>query len=382
MFRNRLQRVIETTLKTLPHAKGAISESRLIARPIALPQHHYSAPTRIAVNKNNILPQPISAPSFSSLRLFSAALQKPMHPNIIWATKQLAQLDPRFKLLALNSDIAGTLVNKYCTLPFIIFAHLFQKMGYDLSHDQITGPMGLKKIEHIRHLLKELGIYTEKLAIEINAEFEKLLLEKIAEPAYTELTPYTSDVIHFLNALSIKLCTTSGYVRKAADLAMTQFLRLHQVDASTTSDEVATGKRIDMIIANMQKLQIPLEQMYKTVFITDAQSDITSALSPHNPEHTPWVVGIRAYSTHVGIVSNEHGNNIQPEELELKRQKAAANLEKAHLVINDMSEVPLAMLTIQIAIENGVRPSQTKKLQLLRPGDEIPLNNIKRMSCG
>jgi hypothetical protein len=171
-------------------------------------------------------------------------------------------------------------------------------------------------------------------------------------------------------------------VRKAADLAMTQFLRLHQVDASTTSDEVVTGKRIDMIIANMHQLKIPLELMYRTVFITDAQSDIASALSPQNPEHTPWIVGIRAYSTHVGIVSNEHGDSIQPEELELKRQKAAANLEKAHLVVNDMSEVPLAMLTIQVAIQNGAMPFKTKKLQLLRPGDEIPLNNIKRMSLG
>jgi phosphonoacetaldehyde hydrolase len=360
------------------------------ATPVAQPFRSYSLLSQrnafvpSATKPTSLFLQPSLRPN---PRLLPLRAQKP-HPYIQWAIEQLALLDPKFSLLLYQSDIAGTIVNKYCTLPLIIFAQIFEKRGFKLTPEQITGPMGLEKIQHIRHLLDEIKeewfkkygkCPDENDAITLNAEFEKLLFEKIADPEYTELTPYTSDIIHFIQQ-SMKFASTSGYVRKAADLAMTDFFRFHQVDASTTSNEVIGGKRIAMILENMRKLNIPLELACRTFFVSDAQRDIQSARSVENLEHMPWLIGIRKYSAHVGVISNEHADLLPPGELELRREKAGELLSDAHIVINDMSEIPLAMVAIRKAVQNGLKPATTKRLELVYPDQALENISAIRMS--
>lgn len=299
-----------------------------------------------------------------------------LHPYMQWALNEIKRLDPAFFLQICFSDIAGTLVNPYCTLPLIIFANIFAQKGFKLSAEQITGPMGLKKIEHIRHLLTEIkeswyekyGCYPNELdAVALNQTFEQALLANIAKPKFTALTPHTKEVIPFIKNLNMQLATTSGYPRKAADLAMTEFFKHFSPDASTTSDEVIGGKRIEMVHACMLKLNKSLDQLHRTFFMTDAQSDVLSIRSASPAAHMPWIVGLANYGAHVGVVSDAQANALAPDELQARRDKSAELLSAAHIVIQDMSELPLAIVAIQKALQAGLRPSTTKKINIVYP---------------
>jgi phosphonoacetaldehyde hydrolase len=348
-----------TTLAETTFSKNLVS---LAPSGLQVSQSASLLPSTMASAPHTLL-QPSSF--YLSQRFFSSAIQQPAiqkpHPYTQWAVEQFASLDPQTALEVLHSDMAGTLVNKYCTLPLIIFAHIFEMRGFKLTPDQITGPMGLKKIEHIRHYPSEND------AVILNAEFEEMLFEKIADPEYTELTPHTSEMMQFILSQSMQLATTSGYVRKAADLAMTQFHRLHKVNTSTTSDEVIGGKRISMVHANMHKLSLPLNQLHKSLFITDAQSDVLSVRNPEDSRQMPWIVGLSGYSAHVGVISNSHANSLSPQELAARRKKAETLLDGAHIVIDDMSSLPLALVAVRKALQAGLMPAETKKLELLYP---------------
>ena len=87
-------------------------------------------------------------------RFFSSA--NPSHPYFNWASKQILLSNPRKRIQVAQFDLAGTLVDEYCIAPYHAFFELFKRRGFVLTSAQITGPMGLKKIEHIKQLLEEI----------------------------------------------------------------------------------------------------------------------------------------------------------------------------------------------------------------------------------
>jgi phosphoglycolate phosphatase-like HAD superfamily hydrolase len=208
---------------------------------------------------------------------------------------------------------------------------------------------------------------TEEDAQAIYADFEELLFKSIDHKEYTELTPHTREVIAFIkNDLKMYLTTTSGYPEVAAEKALTQFSLLFKVDAKS-----AGGKRIKMILNNMHQLGLSLEDSHRTLFITDAERDIASVRAVTEPHLMPWIVAIADYSTHVEIMSTEHANSISAGDFADKRQKAHEKLNSAHIVISHMGELPLAIIAVQRAIQNGCRPATTQSLKLCYPEDEM-----------
>lgn len=49
-------------------------------------------------------------------------------------------------------DWAGTMVDYGCMAPLNVFVEVFKEKGITISKEEARGPMGLKKLDHIREL--------------------------------------------------------------------------------------------------------------------------------------------------------------------------------------------------------------------------------------
>src|SRR5579862_9677880 len=262
-------------------------------------------------------------------RFFSNVIKQ--HPYDA-ASKQWIEAAPQHRVKLVQFDLAGTLVDEFCIAPFHAFSELFKKRGFTLSPAQITGPMGLKKIEHIKHLLEEIreewrskyGQYPDAKDVDVlNQEFNILLQKSL--PLYTKLTPNADIALDFISRHLGAYTLTSGYPRSAADIAMSQLIIKYPPVAITTSDMVPNGTRIAMVEENNRKCNLLPEHMQHVAFFTDAGSDIKSVRSVNNH---PWIIGISDTSTHNDIISIEAAKNMSAGMRQEKNSKAAEILYK------------------------------------------------------
>ena len=213
--------------------------------------------------------------SLRRLSFYSSKIADPRLPFFYyqWANKQLLSIPTQFRIKAAQFDVAGTLVDRYCLAPLFAFQEAFKKKGFVLTPQQITGPMGKNKIEHIQDLLSELmddwyRLYArdpnQQDVMEIYADFNVYLQQCITH--YAKITPYTLEAIDFLRQHNIKFLLTSGYPRSLAKLAISQLIQTDLPHAMTTSNEVTAGTRIEMLEKNNLKLGIPPESMSRVIF--------------------------------------------------------------------------------------------------------------------
>lgn len=302
-----------------------------------------------------------------------------------WAKQQMVSFKPNNRIRLVQTDGAGTVVDKYCLAPLQAFRRLFSRRGFELSHTQITGPMGIKKIKHIEHLLfNELNIEwlrrygkhpNNSNVMELHDEFTQELNDSIAK--FSAPTPHVEEAFKFFKDQSLLCALTTGYSRTTADLGMSNLYRLF--DATTTADEVAAGTRMAMIKENMSKLKLSKEDMKYVIVFTDASSDLSNILLEAD---FPWVFGVSDYSTHVGISSESELAMLSPSLLDTKRKDAKKLLliPRPHGVIKDMSEACLAVAAVNEALYRGKNPTENRSLVIHYPPHAI--NNLQEPHHG
>ncbi len=321
-----------------------------------------------------ILTQPLRQMSrFFSPRTLSA------HYAFKGASEKFFAFSPEHQIQLVQSDVAGTLVDPYCLAPLNAFNNLFSRRQFQLTHAQITGPMGLKKIDHIKHLLSEISsiwqqryghVPNDKDAEELHDEVMRELNASVAH--FSDLTPHADVAIDFLRRHSIPLALTTGYSRQTATLALS---KLNQYAVSTTADEVPNGTRFEMIAANMRKLCLPFSEMKRVVFITDAVSDVESIRKAAglNGALNVWTFCISDYCTGIeGITSQKQAASISAAELFEKRKRAKERLlaSNPHAVLKDLSELPHAIVAACQALSENKTPEGTPSLVIKTPSDE------------
>ena len=252
---------------------------------------------------------------------------------------------------AAHFDLAGTVVDPYCLAPLIAFREVFLARGINLTTTQITGPMGISKIAHIRHLLSELKGESPRDALvdDFYKHFMQLLPSHIL--TRTTLTPQVAESIHFLREKGIHVAGTSGYPRDAATLALSAFHASGlQFDALTVSGDrlstITISTRIEMIRENQRKLGLSPENLQNVILFTDAKSDVLSARS--DPAG-PFVIGVSNYSTHVGVADLDEEHSLDTNALTEKRAAARRLLLEAgaHAVIDDLHELPCVLALVE-----------------------------------
>lgn len=149
-------------------------------------------------------------------------------------------------------DLAGTTVDYGSTTPILGFAKVFGRHGLNVSREELTGPMGKKKDDHIREVLAIPHVAaqwkTKHGAAHTEADVQAMLKEFVAVDL--EIIPKTSspitgapDALRALKARGVKVAFSTGYPRVLADLCLAN-LRAANVpnDFDVSADEVPAGR--------------------------------------------------------------------------------------------------------------------------------------------
>lgn len=257
-------------------------------------------------------------------------------------------------------DWAGTTVDYGCFAPVKVFLEIFREKGIEVTLDEARAPMGLLKIDHIKAMLsgeRVSKIWQEKFRREWNMEdvnelyinFEKKLFAILAN--YTEPVSHCLETVKKLRDMGLKIGSTTGYTQEMMDIVVSGAKEKgYSPDFYVTPSSVPAGRPTPyMIYQNMITLKEGDTDC--VIKIGDTISDIKEGRNAK-----VWTVGLLKGSSELGL-TEEEVKKLSQEELEEKIEKVAKRMLEAgaHLVIEDISKVPMAIEIINKKLQNGER---------------------------
>lgn len=213
------------------------------------------------------------------------------------------------KVNAVVFDWAGTTVDYGCFAPLAAFIQSFEQHGTIVTEDEVRGPMGMKKKDHIRVLLQLEGVQQQWLekfgrlpderdVDKLYASFESMLMQVL--PAYTSLIPGVQELMGELRSRGIKIGSTTGYTSEMMSvLTRAAEEQGYKPDYMIASDEVPAGRPAPyMCYQNAIALQVfPLTACVK---IGDTISDIQEGLNAGM-----WSVGVVFGGSEFGLTEQQ-----------------------------------------------------------------------------
>jgi phosphonoacetaldehyde hydrolase len=243
-------------------------------------------------------------------------------------------------------DWAGTTIDFGCFAPVASFAKSLERHGVVASDEQVRGPMGTAKRDHLRALLSmpELsrqwqarhGRGWDEADVDRIYADDYIPLQMAAIADHDRLVPGLLPVVEAIRARGLKIATTTGYFREAArrvfDSATGQG---YTRDLDVLPDEVPAGRPAPwMIFRAMQELGVyPPSSVVK---VGDTESDIAEGVNAG-----VWSVGVVASSSEVGL-SEADWAALSDRERKAKAEAVRATFERAgaHAVIETLAELP------------------------------------------
>jgi phosphonoacetaldehyde hydrolase len=265
----------------------------------------------------------------------------------------------RLKLVVF--DWAGTTVDFGSLAPVEAFCHVFAERGMVVSRDEVRGPMGLAKDEHLRALLRLPALAarwrkvhghapTEADADHMYQRLVPIQLESAA--ARAGLIDGVREVVDQLRRAGIRIGATTGYFRTAAECvreaARTQG---YEPDCSVCVEDVAAGRPAPyMIFRVMESLGIyPPSAVVK---VGDTVPDIGEGLAAG-----VWSIGVLQGGSELGCDVAEWtalAHNERQARLRAARQKLLA--AGAHAVIETLEELPALLAELEVRMSRGEKP--------------------------
>lgn len=257
-------------------------------------------------------------------------------------------------------DWAGTTVDYGCFAPVKVFLEIFREKGIEVTLDEARAPMGLLKIDHIKAMLsgeRVSKVWQEKFGREWNMEdvnelyinFEKKLFAILAN--YTEPVPHCLETVKKLRDMGLKIGSTTGYTQEMMDIVVSGAKEKgYSPDFYVTPSSVPAGRPAPyMIYKNMITLKEGDTDC--VIKVGDTISDIKEGRNAK-----VWTVGLLKGSSELGL-TEEEVKKLSQEELEEKIEKIVKRMLEAgaHLIIEDISKVPMAIEIINKKLQNGER---------------------------
>ncbi|UCH02198.1 MAG: phosphonoacetaldehyde hydrolase, partial [Candidatus Bathyarchaeota archaeon] len=151
-------------------------------------------------------------------------------------------------------DWAGLTVDYGCYAPAVVFIEVFKQKGIDISMKQARGPMGRYKRDHIKCILEWYPdvaaqwteVYNRNWTDgDIDDMFENLFkpLQLKVIRKYTQLIPGTLETVKWLRKRDIKIGSTTGYFKEAAQINLEEAVKQgYKPDVAICSDDVPAGR--------------------------------------------------------------------------------------------------------------------------------------------
>jgi phosphonoacetaldehyde hydrolase len=260
-------------------------------------------------------------------------------------------------------DWAGLTVDYGCYAPAVVFIEVFRRKGVDISMEQARGPMGRYKREHIKCIFEWYpdvsASWKEKHGRDWTEEDVDDMFENLFKPIqvevirdYSRLIPGTLETQNLLRERGIKIGSTTGYFKEAAQINLEEAIKQgYEPDAAFCSDDVPTGRPSPwMVMKNMMETNVfPPEAVVK---VDDTVVGVEEGLNAGT-----WAVGVSKTGTLVGL-NEEEIKNTPPEKLESMVEAANDKHRRAgaHYVIEGISQLPQVVLEIEERLRRGERP--------------------------
>lgn len=257
-------------------------------------------------------------------------------------------------------DWAGTLIDYGSNAPVHAFKEVFRRQGIAINSEQVRGPMGTHKKDHIRAILQipevtkafaqKHGYPNEGSVEKIYAEFIPLQLECIAE--HSALIANALTTVPELRGRGLKIGSTTGYTREIMEAVVPQARRQGLiVDSIVCASDVKEGRPAPwMCFKNAENLNIyPTQAMVK---VGDTLTDIEEGLNAGM-----WSVGVAKSGNEIGLSESEvaaldDGDLRRRLDVAYKRLFAAG----AHYVIDTVDQLPSVINSIENKLAEGVQP--------------------------
>jgi phosphonoacetaldehyde hydrolase len=265
----------------------------------------------------------------------------------------------RIRLVIL--DWAGTTVDHGSWAPLMPFVRVFAGHGVEITPEEVRGPMGLHKKDHLQALLQQPAIArrwrerhgrdaTEHDGDELYRQFMPLQLEVIDD--FVGLVPGLLDCVGVLRSKGIAIGATTGYFRAAAERVYRgAAAQGYRPDHCVCAEEVSAGRPAPWMVFRIMEA-VGAFPPAAVVKVGDTVPDIGEGLSAG-----AWSVGVSRSSSDVGCTEDEWAT-LPPAE---QRRRLAACREKllaagAHAVVETLAELPAVVDEFDARLGRGEKP--------------------------
>lgn len=258
-------------------------------------------------------------------------------------------------------DWAGTTVDYGSFAPTAVFIRLFESRGIEISPQDARSGMGLMKKDHLRKILSIPSVARawqvkhgkDPTQADVENMFKEFIcLQTSTLREYATPIPGVLDVIAELRARSIKIGSTTGYLRSMIDaLAPEAKKRGYEPDCIVCPDDVPAGRPYPwMCYRNAMQLGVfPLHAMIK---VGDTLTDIEEGLNAGM-----WTVGVSLTGNLLGL-HEEQVNALQASEKAAVCEKIESQFHEAgaHFVIEGIWDLPKVLDEVEARLAQGERP--------------------------
>lgn len=259
------------------------------------------------------------------------------------------------QLKAVIFDWAGTMIDFGSRAPVIALCNLLAAAGVPISEAEARTHMGLAKRDHIRALLDLPRIREAWTAhtgappteADVDALFARVgPLMRTAASACCDLIPGAAEQVARLRAAGVAIGSCTGYTREMMqDILPRAAQQGYSPDLVVCAGETPHGRPSPLMVwKNLVELGVwPAEACVK---VDDAEVGIAEGLAAGT-----WTVGIAASGNGVGL-SREALDALPASERAalIARARQALTDAGAHVVIDTIAELPLALAKLPIAL--------------------------------
>lgn len=263
-------------------------------------------------------------------------------------------------------DWAGTTIDYGSFAPIRAFIEGFRSIGFEISNETARGPMGLKKIDHVRAIAATLPRPVSEEDIQCAYRvFETVLSASIAD--HCGVKPYVLETVAALRERGIRIGSSTGYTAKTMEEVSARAERNgYKPDCIVAADEVPQARPGPfMIWKNLTQFGIGNPRF--AVKVGDTVADIEEGRNAGC-----WTVGVVMGSSELGLTESEVGAMPAPELAERRRAARGRFYQAgADYIIDDLRE--LFGVVADIERKNALRARR----KLLTPGPLSTRETVK-----
>ncbi|MCP4379719.1 MAG: phosphonoacetaldehyde hydrolase [bacterium] len=267
----------------------------------------------------------------------------------------------RGPLKAVLLDWAGTTMDYGCYAPAVVFLEVYKRKGVEISMAEAREPMGAHKKVHIRKISQNPAVAqrwkqvhgracTEDDVEVMFQDFVPLQLDCLAD--YADLIPGTLETVAEIRRQSLKIGSTTGYLREMMKILLKEAgKRGYEPDSTVCASDVPAGRPEPwMCLRNAETLGVyPVEAIVK---IGDTLPDIEEGLNAGM-----WTIGLAKTGNEVGLNEREIAE-LSKDELEYRLERAYTRMHQtgAHYVVDSIADVLPVLDRINQRLANGEKP--------------------------